>query len=71
MLRILSLMALIGTLTLGGCAWSIGGGPEEEVETHYTTPTLADELEALKASRQAGKIDEAEYQEAKAALLAR
>ena len=71
MIRTLSLLAVVATLTLGGCAWSIGGGPEEEHATHYRTPTLAEELEALKASRDEGKIDEQEYQEARAALLAR
>lgn len=69
MTRFLPLLAVLATLTLGGCAWSIGGGPEEE--THHRAPTLAEELEDLKESRDEGHLDEAEYQEAKAALLRR
>ena len=71
----LSLRSLAGlvllsalTLTLSGCAWSVGKDDSTTSKT-YARPTLGDELRDLKLAYQEGCINDAEFRAAKEQLL--
>lgn len=62
-----SVLGLLGLLSLGGCFWSIGGGSDRKVIEH----TAGQQLTDLKRALEAGAINQDEYDKIKRVYLSK
>jgi hypothetical protein len=63
---LIPMMVVVAAAMLAtGCSWSVGGGKKSEI----VQPTVGQQLFDLKKARDAGAINENEYETQKAKLL--